>query len=80
MKNIEKMVRKHMEKEAGGRAMKVNGVSDPRFSRVVSKEMFAEKEEPEDEIEEAKEKEKNTPNPNKHVKRLKHMKGAEKKK
>lgn len=88
MKNINKLIqqkvskqsKKAREESAGGKKMMVHAVSDPRFSRVNSKQMFQEKcDEPEDEIEEAKEHEKETSNPSKSVKRLKKMKNPGKK-
>jgi hypothetical protein len=74
MKNIEKSIKKQIvsnKKAAGGNVMRTHAVSDPRFSRVVSGEMFNKREEPDDDIEEACEDEKETENPAKHAKPIK---------
>ena len=75
MKNIEKSLKKQIvsnERSAGGRKMRISGVSDPRFARMDSKEMFPQ-------LRKAKNvKVKKTNNPSKDLKPLKKMKGAQK--
>jgi hypothetical protein len=75
MKNIAKAVKKQIvsnKASAGGEMMRVGGVSDPRFSRMKSAEMFPEK------SKKSKPKMKETHNPSGSVKPLKKMKGKQK--
>jgi hypothetical protein len=79
MKSIERKVKNQIrskESDAGGKVMRVHAVSDPRFSRIVSSDMFAKKPKPHDEISKAKANPKETYNPSKNVKPLKRMKNG----